>query len=59
MGLLKERTDEITNLLEAAAIIDVAMKQTQGKEKLTLNNAMAHVLSRVYQNGYIAGNGIY
>jgi hypothetical protein len=59
MGLIKDRTDEITNLLEAASIVDVAMRQTQGEGKLILNNVIAHIMSKVYQNGYTRGNGIY
>jgi len=58
--MLKELRDtEVKNLLEAASIIDVAMRETQGYTKIILNNAMAHLMARVYQNGYVPGNGIY
>lgn len=48
---------EQKELLSAAKIIDKAARKTTGEGRLILNNAIGHVLARVYQNGYFITNG--
>lgn len=50
--LTKKKQDEKQALLDAATVIDIRMRLTEGGPKLILNNAMAHVLARYYENGY-------
>jgi hypothetical protein len=40
-------------LLDAAKLMDKSARKTTGEGRLVLNNAMGHVLARVYQNGYM------
>jgi hypothetical protein len=56
--LIKDNTQYITDLLEAATIVDVAIRDTQGEGKIINNNVMAHIMARVYKNGYMT-NGNY
>jgi hypothetical protein len=51
--LIKERTQYIADLLEAASIVDVAIRTTDGEGKIINNNVMAHIMARVYLNGYM------
>lgn len=57
--LFSIRDSEIKNLVDAAWIVDEAAKQTSGEGRIILNNVIAHLLGRIYQNGYTTGNGIY
>ena len=58
MSLKELLKQEQESLLSAAEILDKAVRQTNGEGKLILNNAMGHVLSRVYQNGYFITHGV-
>jgi hypothetical protein len=57
-NLMADRTQYVTDLLEAASIVDVASLQTQGEGRVINNNVLAHIMGRVYQNGYVITNGI-
>jgi hypothetical protein len=43
---------EQKDLMDAAKLMDKSARQTTGEGRLLLNNAMGHILARVYQNGY-------
>lgn len=55
MKLKKLLKREHKSLLDAAKVIDKAARKTTGEGRLLLNNAMGHVLSRIYCNGYWTG----
>jgi hypothetical protein len=52
MQLKTKVKQEQRALLDAAKLMDKSARQTTGEGRLLLNNAMGHILARVYQNGY-------
>lgn len=59
MSETEEKIFKERDLFEAAMIIDEAARRTTGEGRIILNNVIAHLLGRIYQNGYVTGNGIY